>query len=103
MIDKYKKACTEALEIISHLPIEEQNKIPKEKIDYLKENMDVNYSCKIDPKVSLHNQEISDEAYSILTLIFNDYFATERQKGILKKMLSQNQLTLQVKRQKNIV
>ena len=40
---KYAKAYTEVLEIISYFPQEAYNKIPSEKINFYKQNMDKNY------------------------------------------------------------
>lgn len=89
--NKYAKAYKEVLEIISYLSEEEYSKIPKEKIEFFKLNSDSNYDFKINPELSLENQNISIEANAILTTIFRDYFATEKQKEILKKLLAQNQ------------
>ena len=41
----YAKAYTEVLEIIRHFPQEEYNKIPKEKIEFYKNNMDKNHNA----------------------------------------------------------
>ena len=43
MNNNYSKAYTEVLEIIKYFPEEEYSKIPKEKIDFYKKNMDKNY------------------------------------------------------------
>ena len=47
MSNNYAKAYKELLEIIKHFPLEEYNKIPKEKIKFYEENMDKNYHCTI--------------------------------------------------------
>ena len=98
MNDAYKKVYTEVIEIIKYLPDEEYSKIPLEKINYYKENMDKNYNFKINPNIELEKQNISKEANAILVNLFNDYFATDRQKEILKNLLIQNQKKLEIQK-----
>lgn len=101
MIAQYKRAYTEVLEILNHFSEEEYCKIPKEKIDFYKENMDKDYIYSINPKLELSKQYISKEANAILISLFRDYFATEKQKKVLKNLLNQNQERLeQAKRER---
>lgn len=95
MTNIYKKAYTEVLEILSHLPEEEYYKIPKEKIDFYKDHMDKTYIFKINPQLELSKQAISKQANAILISLFIDYFATDKQKKILKNLLYQNQERLE--------
>lgn len=87
----YAKAYTEVLEIISNLPREEYAKIPKEEIDFYRNNMDKNYNFTINPEINLSEQNISKEANAIIVNIFQDYFATEEQKIKIKEILKLNQ------------
>ncbi len=98
MNNKYEKAYTEVLEIISHFSNEEYSKIPEEKINFYKQNQDKNYKYSIDPEKDLSKQYISEEANAILVSLFRDYFATERQKEVLKNLLNQNQAKLEEKK-----
>lgn len=91
MNEKYSKAYTEVLEIISYFSEEEYSKIPSEKIKFYEENMDKKYDYKIDPNISLQEQNISREAEAILVTLFRDYFATQKQKDTLNNLLKQNQ------------
>lgn len=95
MITAYKRAYTEVIEIIKYFPNEEYAKIPLEKINYYKENMDKDYNFKINPNIELEKQNISREANAILVTLFNDYFATDRQKEILNNLLKKNQQILE--------
>lgn len=95
MTNAYKKAYTEVLEIIKYFPIEEYFKIPKDKIEFYKENMDKNYNFHIDPNIDLDKQNISKETNSILVALFKECFATERQKEVLNSLLKQNQQKLE--------
>lgn len=99
MINAYKRAYTEVIEIIKYFPNEEYAKIPLEKINYYKENMDKDYNFQINPNIELEKQNISKEANAILVTLFNDYFATDRQKEILNNLLKQNQQILEEQKQ----
>lgn len=97
----YAKAYTEVLEIINHFQKEDYSKIPHEKIEFYKNNMDKNYYFKINPEVALYEQNISKEANSILINLYKDYFATEKQKVIIDDILEQNQIETEIdKREK---
>lgn len=85
--NNYAKAYTEVLEIIKHFPKEEYQKIPNEKILFFEANMDKNYDFKIDPKIGLEKQNISEEANAIIIILFRDYYATEKQKVKLQEIL----------------
>lgn len=88
----YEKAYTEVLEIIKHFPEEEYFKIPIEKIEFYKNNMDKNYNFKINPEIDLSEQNISKEANAIIVSLFMDYYATEEQKFKIKKILESNRI-----------
>ena len=87
----YAKAYKEVLEIIKYFPEKEYNKIPKEKIEYYKNNMDKNYEFIIDPQKDLSEQNISKEANAIIVSLYQDYFATEEQKQKIKEILELNE------------
>lgn len=91
MSNAYSKAYVEVLEIISHFSEEDFKKIPKSEIDFYNENKDNEYEFKINPNIDLNEQNISREANAILVALYRDYFATENQKQILKKLLKQNE------------
>lgn len=95
MNNLYAKAYTEVLEIINHFSEDEYKKIPKEKIDFYEKHKDRKYDFKINPNIDLAEQNISRKANAILVSLFRDYFATARQKEILKNLLQQNQEKLE--------
>lgn len=92
---KYAKAYKEVLEIIKYFPEDELNKIPQEKIDYYKENMDKEYKFAINPKIDLSEQNISKEASAIIVTLFRDYFATKEQKKKLEEIIKLNKIKLE--------
>ncbi len=92
MIDlKYMKAYTEVLEILKYLSEDEYIKIPKEKIEYYKKNMDKYYIFNIDPNIPIERQKISKEANAILVSLFLDYFVNDIQRAGLQEMLIKNE------------
>ena len=101
MINTYAKAYTEVLEILKYFSEEEYSKIPQEKIEFYKNNMDKNYNYNINPNIDLSKQYISKEANAILITLFRDYFATESQKKTLNNLFNQNQNKLEnIRREK---
>lgn len=88
----YARAYKEVLEIIKHFPEDEYLKIPSEKIEFYKKNMDKNYTFKINPEIDLAKQNISKEANAIIITLFRDYYATEEQKIKIKEILDLNQI-----------
>lgn len=87
----YAKAYREVLEIIKYFPKEEYAKIPKEKIEFYKKNMNRDYNFTINPEIDLSEQNISPEANAIIVNLFTDYYATEKQKNKIKEILDLNQ------------
>ena len=100
MNNEYSKAYTEVLEIINHFSEDEYKKIPKEKIDFFEKNKDKDYYFQINPNADLAEQNISQNANAILVTLFRDYFATDKQKEVLKNLLQQNEEKIEIEKQK---
>ena len=57
----YKKACTEVLEALKYIPLDEYHKIPYKTIAFMEENKDKDYNYKYDvksPKMSKKENKI---------------------------------------------
>ena len=81
MITKeYAMAYTEVIEILKYVPDEDVKKIPEEKLEFYKTNMDKEYSYKLDMTKEFEEQEMSNITKAILANIFRDYWATPYQK-----------------------
>ena len=81
MISKeYARAYKEVIEILSYVPKKDIEKIPKDKLDFYKINMDNEYIYKLDTSKEFEEQEMSDITKAILANIFRDYWATPYQK-----------------------
>ena len=85
MITKeYAMAYTEVIEILKYVPNEDIQKIPEEKLEFYKNNMDNEYNYKLDMTKEFNHQEISSITKAILANIFRDYWATPYQKERIK-------------------
>lgn len=81
MIDiKYANAYSEVLEILKYIPIEDYDKIPKNKIDLFKAYANEDYTFCYDTTKTLEEQNVSKIARGIISILFRDYWATEMQK-----------------------
>ena len=96
----YAKAYTEVLEILKYFPEEEYKKIPVEKINFYKSNMDKDYKFTINPEIDLANQNISKEANAIIVSLYRDYYATEEQKVKINEILDLNQKKEELEKRK---
>lgn len=92
MEKKYAKAYTEVLEILKHIPQRELNKIPKSELQFYEDNCDKNYKYEYNNELSVDKQTISKEANTVIIAIYMNYFANEKQKGIIEKILKQNSI-----------
>ncbi len=90
MDKKYARAYTEVLEILKHIPEDELDKIPKTEIQFYENNCDKNYRYDYNQSLSVDKQIISREANTVIIAIYMNYFANEKQKGIIEKILKQN-------------
>ncbi len=77
---EYAMAYKEVVEILKYVPDEDVKKIPKEKLEFYKNNMDNDYGYKLDMTKEFEKQEMSDITKAILANIFRDYWATPYQK-----------------------
>ena len=77
--DKVSCAYKEIYEILKIFPKELVDRIPKYKLDYIKQNMDESYEYNI-TKETFDGKTMLDETAAILAILFRDYWATEKQK-----------------------
>lgn len=80
-------ACAEVYQIIQYLPEEEYRLIPKEKIEYIKKNMDKNFKKICTFNTNIDDIKLSDEANEILLSLFYNDIANEKQKKQLEAFL----------------
>ena len=80
IIDRNACAYKEIFEILKIFPKELVSKIPKEKILFFRNNMDRTYKYDISVE-TFDGTTMLDETKAILTILFRDYWATEKQKA----------------------
>lgn len=80
-------ACAEVYQIIQYLPEEEYRLIPKEKINYIKKNMDENFKKICAFNTNIDDINLSDEARDMLLSLFYNDVANEKQKKQLEAFL----------------
>ena len=80
MEDTYEKAYVEVLELLKFFSEESVKKIPQEKIELYKKNMDKAYHYTVDVTKSFEEQKMSSKTKAIFANIFRDYWATDYQR-----------------------
>ena len=92
MEKKYARAYTEVLEILKHIPEDELERIPKSELQFYEDNCDKNYKYEYNQDIAVDKQAISKEANTVIVALYMNYFANEKQKGIIEKILKQNSI-----------
>ena len=83
---QYANAYKEVIEILKFIPIEDYNKIPRNRIRLFETNSNKEYNFVYDPNKSLDEQNVSKRAKAIIAILFRDYWANDFQrKKLLKK------------------
>ena len=80
LMEEYSVAFAEVFEILKIFPEEEVNKIPKIFINLIEKYKDPNYKYELEAGVELHNQEMTPETKTILSVIYRDYICTEEER-----------------------
>ena len=80
IMEEYSVAFAEVFEILKIFPEEEVNKIPKIFINLIEKYKDPNYKYELEAGVELHNQEMTPETKTILSVIYRDYICTEEER-----------------------
>lgn len=86
MNDTYKMACTEVTEALKYIPLEEYHKIPIKVLKFIRYNCDSKYNYKYDVK----NPKMSKGANIIITKLYLDYIADDKEKKIINEILMLN-------------
>ena len=84
MVNEYSRNYTEVLEILKYIPIDEYNKIPKQKIEFYEKYKDRSY------KYEYNFNFISKNTKCILTNLYKDYIANDKEKELINSILNLN-------------
>ena len=91
MIDNvYKNSFKEVYDILQNTDKELVHKIPKNFMDFIENNMDINYKTAIDPNLEINKQSLLKETESILSLIYRSFWATDEEKNEFAKLDKSN-------------
>ena len=82
----YSNAFAEVYEILNHLEEKAYNKIPKDFIQTIEENRNLDYEFVVYEDIELKDHEMLPETRAILFNIFRDYLCTPEQKEKIIKM-----------------
>lgn len=82
----YSNAFKEVHTILNFLDKEEYNKIPKDTIEVIEENMNKDHKFVLNDELDLQRQEMLPETKAILFNFFRDYLSTPEQKQKIIKM-----------------
>ena len=96
MNDTYECSYVEVLEILNHIPKEDYEKIPKEKINFYKENMDKNYKY-------VYNVEFPQtlrKTDAIIVNLYKNYIVTKAQKEQIETILKINSKKSEIEKRK---
>jgi hypothetical protein len=94
--DTYACTYVEVLEILKHIPKEEYNKIPQEKIIFYENNKDKEYKFFYNGD----NKVISRKAKTILINLYKNYIANLEEKTKIEEILKLNDIKLEIQKQK---
>ena len=83
-MENINQALCEVYDIINHLEPRLYNKIPKDFIETIKENMDNTYQPKIDYSISINKQNLLKDTRIILSLIYRNYICSKEKREALK-------------------
>lgn len=81
MIDEvYRNAFKEVFEILQNTENNLVDRIPTKFMNFLKDNMNVNYKTNISSSIDIDKQDLLQETEAILSLIYRNYWATDEEK-----------------------
>ena len=83
--NEYKKAYVELYEIIKKMSLQERQKIPKEFVKNLYDEMDKNYKFEFDNNKDILEQNFRLETKALLVELYEKYLASEEEKDFWKK------------------
>ena len=89
-VENYPKAFKEIYVILNNMKKDDVDKIPKDFIDMIKNNLDDEYEFEIYDDIPFEEQAILQETKAILAHIFMNYWGTKEQKDKIKKQFEQD-------------
>lgn len=98
---EYNKRLVEVSVILKHLNKSDYDKIPKEVIDRIERNKDIEYVWYYDETKDLKDQKVSKDTIAILSYINMKYLLNEEQRKFVEEVFKENQKKIEnIKREK---
>ena len=86
MIDEiYKNSFKEVYDILENTEEDLLSKIPNSFMNFIKNNMNINYKTNINSNETIDKQHLLKETEAILSLIYRSYWATDEEKNEFAK------------------
>lgn len=102
MRDIYKNALAEVNAVINNSQDDIINKIPSRFKNFISQNMNSSHIVKIQSNKAILEQDISNEAKSIIALIYRDYICEKSErKELIKQEFIKRAKDEQIKREKH--
>ena len=92
----YECSYVEVLEILKHIPQEQYNKIPKEKILFYEQNKNREYKFIYNEKMP----NLSRKANAVLVNLYKEYIADSNEKNKIENILELNDKKQEIEKQK---
>lgn len=93
---EFEQACSEIDYILEHMNPSDLKKIPKEVINFFKENKSILYRVKLDETKNLYEQELKDETKAFIKILNAKYLGGEKEKQELTDILNDNEIIEEV-------
>ena len=95
-IDTYECSYVEILEILKHIPKEQYNMIPREKIIFYEKNKNTEYKYIYNEQIPI----VSRKASAVLVNLYKEYIASPSEKDKIENILELNDRKLEMVKQK---
>lgn len=91
MVDKkLREGITEVLEILENVDNVFINKLPKKLQEFLKQNQSTSYIPNLDYTKNLKELNLRSETKDLLSIMYLNYWSTEKEKSDYVKLLNKN-------------
>lgn len=103
MTQAYKEAFCEVNEILKYLSKEIREKIPREFIENIQNNMANSYSVEYDKTKGINEQNLKQETRAILSVIYRDYICSEDKRNEIVQEDRKKYLALEENKKLNYI
>ena len=98
---EFEQACSEMDYILKHMNPNDLNKIPKDVINFFKENKSVFYNVKLDSTKKLYEQDLKDETKAFIKILNEKYFCVNEETKELDNIIKNEETSAEVYSAKN--